>query len=256
MRAGHPSLQAETLGLIGKLLDMARQRIVGLVAMHIDHQAAFGGDLAKLRHRARAVGHGALEMRNAANDVDAHVQRANGVFKRRGRAIESILRKGDQLQVDIGRDRFLDIEQRLDGEQPIVADIDVAAYGKQAHRHRPVAIGERPIAHGFMRQQRLQLAPQSDTFEQRAGGIDAGDTVGKRGVHMEVRIDEGWRDEIATRVDLAACRTLQFRLDRRDGLAGDADIGNPAVRQRAAAHNEVEIHLSSSPWYNHRRSWS
>src|SRR5206468_2711876 len=71
--------------------------------------------------------------------------------------------------------------------------------------------------------------------------------VGQRGIHMEVRIDEGRRHQVALCIDLGRGGTRQVRLDRADGLADNADIGDPAIRQRAAAHDEVEIHLSSSP---------
>ena len=159
----------------------------------------------------------------------------SGVVARRRRAVEAVLREGDELQVDIGRDRLLDVEQRLDREQPVVADVDMAADGEQAHRHRPVAIGERPVAHRLMGQQRLQFAPERDAFEQRAGGVDARHAVGQRRVHMEMRIDEGRRDQIAGGIDDAAGRRGQRRLDRGDRLAAiDADIGLAAIRQRAA----------------------
>ena len=46
MRAGDTPLQAQPLGLIGQRLDMARQRVVRLVAMHVDEQPALRGDLA------------------------------------------------------------------------------------------------------------------------------------------------------------------------------------------------------------------
>ena len=201
VRAGDPALQAEALRLVGELLDVARQRIVGLVAMHVDHQAALRRDLAEFGDRTRAVGHGALEMRNAADDVDAHVERADGVLARRRRAVEAVLREGDELQVDIGRDLLLHLEQRLDGEQPVVADVDMGADGEQAHRDRPVAIGERALLHRLVGKQRLQLAPERNAFEQRAGRVDARDAVGERGVHVEMRIDEGRRDEVAGGVD-------------------------------------------------------
>ena len=236
VRAGHLALQAEALRFIGKLLDVARQRVVGLVAMQVDHQAALCRDFAQFRHRARAVGHGALEMRDAADDVDAHVERADGVLARRRRAIEPVLREGDQLQVDIGRDRLLDVEQRLDRQQPVVADIDMGADGEQAHRHRPVAIGERAVAHRLMRQERLQFAPQRNAFQQRARGVDARNAVGERGVHVEMRIDEGRRDQIAMGVDRRAGGNVEFGLDGRDRLADDADVGNRC--RRAACRRE------------------
>lgn len=68
---------------------------------------------------------------------------------------------------------------------------------------------------------------------------------------MEMRIDKGWRDQIPAGIDLGPGGTLQFGLDRRDRLAADADIGNPAIRQRAATNDKVEIHLSSSRLKNH-----
>ena len=44
--------------------------------MQVDHQPALGGDLAQSLHRSRAVGHRALEMRDAADYVDPEVARA------------------------------------------------------------------------------------------------------------------------------------------------------------------------------------
>ena len=52
----------------------------------------------------RAIRHRALEMRDAADDVDAHVERAVQVLAALGRAVVAVLREGDELQVDIGRD--------------------------------------------------------------------------------------------------------------------------------------------------------
>ncbi len=81
VRAGDAALQAEASGLEGELLDVAGMRVVGLVAMQIDGQAARGGDLAELGDGSPALGHGALEMRDAADHIDAEVERAK-VFAR------------------------------------------------------------------------------------------------------------------------------------------------------------------------------
>ena len=54
----------------------------------------------------RAVGHGALEMRNAADDIDAHVESADKIRRARRGAIEAVLGKRHELQVEIGRDLF------------------------------------------------------------------------------------------------------------------------------------------------------
>ncbi len=137
-------MQAKAPRLVGELLDMARQRVVGFIAMHVDHQSSPGGDFAQFRHRTAAVFHGALEMRNAADHIDAHIQRTDGVRLRGSASVEAVLREGHQLQVDIGRDLLLHLQQRLDGQQPVVADIDMAADGEQPHARRPNRNSEAP----------------------------------------------------------------------------------------------------------------
>ena len=84
-----------------------------------------------------AVRHGALEMRNAADDIDAHVERPHQVLARLRASARAVLREGHELQVDIGRDLLLHLEEGLDGEQPVVADIDMAA-----DRQRPLRDGQ------------------------------------------------------------------------------------------------------------------
>ena len=187
-------------------LDVARMRIVGLVAMQVDHQAAVGRELAQLDHRAPAVLHGPLEMRDAADDVDAHVERPQQVLARTGRAVEAVLREGHELQRQVGCDLPLDLEQRLDAGQPVVADVDMAADGADALRHRHVAIGQRPLDHRLDGQQRLQLVPELDALEQGARAVQARQAQGQRGVHVEVAVDEGRRDQPARHVELVAGR--------------------------------------------------
>ena len=46
MRSGRARAEAEPMGLRGQRLDVARHRIVALVAMQVHHQPALGGDLA------------------------------------------------------------------------------------------------------------------------------------------------------------------------------------------------------------------
>jgi hypothetical protein len=63
------------------------------------------------------VGHGALEVRNAADHVHAQVQRALQVVQPAGRAQHAVLRKGHQLQVEVGRHALLDFQQRVHRQQ-------------------------------------------------------------------------------------------------------------------------------------------
>jgi hypothetical protein len=130
-------------------------------------QAALGRQLAQHAHRLGAVGHRALEVRDAADHVHAHGQRALEVVQRPG-AQHAVLGKGHQLQVEVGRTRSLHVQQRLHGQQARVADVDVRADGQQALGHRPVAVGQRALDQRLLREQRLQLAPQRDALQQRA----------------------------------------------------------------------------------------
>src|SRR5215213_6302934 len=79
-------------------------------------------------------------MRDAADDLDASVQRALQVRCRAGRAVVAVLGEGHELKIEVGRDFAPDFEERVDGEKPVVADVDVAADRKQPLRYRKVAI--------------------------------------------------------------------------------------------------------------------
>jgi hypothetical protein len=110
-------------------LDVAGMRVVGLVAVQVGHEAAIGRDLQELDHRPPPVLHGPLEMRDAADHVDAKIERPFEVGQGVGRAVEAVLREGHELEIEIGRHPRLDLEQGLDPEKPIVADIDMAPDG-------------------------------------------------------------------------------------------------------------------------------
>ena len=168
MRADDTALQPQPLRLVDERFDMARQRIIRLVAMNVDEQAARRRDLAKLLHARRAIRHGALAMRNAAHHVDTEIERAQQVLLRSGITVEAILREGHELQVDIGLDPLSHLQQRLDAEQPVVAHIHMGADGEQPLGDGEIAIAHRPLDHRLMGEDLLQLAPERDAFEQRS----------------------------------------------------------------------------------------
>ncbi len=143
-------------------------------------------------------------------------ERALQVVERAGAAQHAVLRKRDQLQVEIRRDAPLHFEQRLDREQARIADVDVRADREQPVRDGPVAILQRALDSASCVSSRLQFAPQRDAFEQRARRVHARQAVGQRRVHVEVRVDEGRRDERTVRVDFLARGGGQMRFDRDD----------------------------------------
>ena len=114
------------------------------------------------------------------------------------RAVVAVLRKGDELQVEIGRDPPLHLEQRLDREQP----------RRRRCRHgcgwpagpAPPPSRNRRSARSITasaRQQRLQLAPELDALEQRAGLVQARQAERQRRIHVEMASTKGGADQPA-----------------------------------------------------------
>jgi hypothetical protein len=160
------------------------------------------------------------------------------------RAIQPVLREGDELQVQPGGDDAPDLQQRLNAEQPVVGRIHVAADRQQPHRDGPVAVGQRPVAHLFGSGRRAQLAPERDALEQGAGGVDPRQAVAEGRVHVEMRVDERRADEVTGRVDDGAGFGAEAS-DGGDAVALNADVGDGAVGQRPALHQDVEGHQRS-----------
>ena len=182
------------------------------------------------RPRSAAISHSAATLSAAPSSIvrskcgmppTTSTPRSSARFRfsaRARRAVVAVLREGDELQVEIGRDLRLHLEQRLDGEQPVVADVDMAADREQALRYRQVAVAQRPLDHRLVREERLQLAPERDAFEQRAGLVEARQAERQRRVHVEVAVDEGRRDEVAAGVDgVAGLRRRSAARRRRSG---------------------------------------
>jgi hypothetical protein len=200
-----------------------------------------GRQFAQQPHARRAFAHRPLEMRDAADDVDAQIQRALQVVEAAAAAQHPVLRERDQLQVEIGRHAPLHVQQRLHREQRRVAGVHVAADGQQAARDGPVAVGQGALRDVVGLQLRLELAPQRDAFQQRAALVDARPAVGQHRVHVEVRIAEGRREQPARGVQRLARGRDEARRDFADraGLDGDRHAGT-AVRQGGVGDQEVE----------------
>ena len=195
------------------------QRVVALVAVHVHQQAALGRQLAQQPHAGCALFTGPLEVQDAADHVHAQVEREFQVVHAAFGAQHAVLRKGDQLQVDIGRDAAFDFEQGFDRQQAGVAGIDMAADRQQAPGDGPVAVGEGALDDGVGPQEGFEFAPHGDAFEQRAAFVDARQAVAQRGVHVEMGIDERRAQQVALRVD-------DFM---RRGVQAGRDLGDAAV---------------------------
>ena len=165
MRAGHAAVQAEPVAVVGQGFDVARQRVVRFVAVHVHPQALPGREFAQDAHRFGTVGHGALEVGDAAHHVHAQGDGALQVGQRGGAAQQAVLREGHQLHVQVRRHAALHFQQRFHGQQAVVAHVHMGADSQQAARHGPVAIAHGALDQRVLGQLRLQFAPQRDAFE-------------------------------------------------------------------------------------------
>jgi hypothetical protein len=158
-----------------------------------------------------------------------HVQRAVEIGRRAGGAEIAVLRKGDELQIEIAADLPAHFEQRLDADQPVVAHVDMAADGEQPLRHREVAIAQGALDHRVGREQGLELAPQRDALEQRARPVEARHAHRQGGVEMEVRIDEGRRHQPPAGIDDVGRLRRDAAFHRDDAAVPAGDVEAPAA---------------------------
>ena len=209
--------------------------------MHVDPQPAPGRELAQDADRFGPLLPRWLVVRDAAHDLDAAIERRHQQVAVGGRAQDAVLREGHELEIDIGRHLAPDLEQRVDRQQARIADIDMAADCQHAAADRPVAPGERAALEDVGRQPGLALAPYLDRLEQRAGLVIAGLAETERRIEVEMRIDEGRRDEIVAGIELERAGGGQVGRDGGDFAVLHADIeAGAAVRQACVADNQVE----------------
>ena len=169
--------------------------------------------LAKHANTPAAVSHASFEVRNATNDINAHIERSLQVFQMLERAVtpsqQAILRESHQLQIKIRRDNALDFEQCLNGQQTRIAYIDMTADRQQSFAHSPIAIRQCTLDQRLLRQQRFKFAPQRNALKQSTRLIDSWQPIAQRGIHMEVRVDKRRADQHALRIDDHMCRSIQ-----------------------------------------------
>ena len=148
--------------------------------------------------------------------------------------------EGDQLQVDVIFHCFAHVEQGFDPQEAVVAGVDVAADRQKAKRGGPVAVFQRAGFDHILGHDLFEFAPEADAFEESTGGVDARGAVAERGVHVEMRVDEGRADEVSAGVDGFSGLSGGEVFDGGDLVALDADVGGAAVGECAAFDDNVE----------------
>jgi hypothetical protein len=211
--------------------------------MHVDLQTALSRDFAERSDGCHSFRHGALEMGDAADDVDAPIKRSLQIRNGSRGAVVAVLGKGDELKIEVGRDAPLDLQQGIDGEKAIIAHVHMGPNGQQSLGHSEVAVAQRPLDDRLRREKRLEFAPERDALQERAGLVETRQAKGERRVHMEVNVDEGRGDEIARRIDDPARLRRNPAFYRGDAALADPDIeARLAVRQGRISHEKIEGH--------------
>ena len=129
--------------------------------MDVPHEAPLRRDPRKLPQRLRPFLHRPLEMRDAAHDIHAHVERPDHVVPAVRRPVEPVLREGHELQVDVPRHPPLHLQHRLHAAQVVRRRVHMRPDREKPHRRRPVAIGDGAVHHLLHRRDLAQL-PQSE----------------------------------------------------------------------------------------------
>ena len=115
---------------------------------------------------------------------------------------------------------------RAERDQLGVAHVDVRADEAGALGHLPEDRLARPVLDVLVGQVRLALGPGQDALDERARLVVARLADRQHRVEVDVRVDEGRREEAALRVQLASRLALE-RAGRPDGLdtiAGDRHV--------------------------------
>ena len=248
MRAGDTALHPQPVRLRRQRLDMARHGIIGLVTMHVDQQASLGGKFTQRSYRGSTISHGALKMWDTAHDIDTAVECCLQELDRTRAAQIAVLGKSHQLQIEIWLHALLYFEERIHCQQSRVTNVDMAADGEQAARHRPVAVTQRPRHDRFLGKMRLQLTPELDAFEQRTRPVEPRQPQAQSRIHVEMRIDERRAHQQAARLDGCFAGIRQAGFDGDDLLAADADIDSCApVGQGCVPDDEIEHWVFTFP---------
>ncbi len=229
-----------------------RLRIVDFIAVDIHQAAVTLGEVHQKHHRADPFVAGVLIVRNAAHHVGAHLDGARHQLPAVGIRFDSLLRKGDNLQIDEIGGLLFHRQQRLQGRQRRVGDIHMGADVLDAEIAQHADGFQRSLTGVLRGNTRFALAPAGDAFKQGAAAVPLRLARGEGGVKMDMRLDEGRDRQPALGVDIPGVGSLHR------GLGGDA-VNHPVLqvkgKQRllAAQASVNNFHGGSCKWFCDKR---
>ena len=122
-----------------------------------------------------------------------------------------------------------------------MADVDVATEVKDPLRDAPAQVLASTFLDRFVRQQRLELCPQRDPFEQRARGVAPRRTGGENGIQVEVAVDKRRRDKALPGINFHVSWTIDPGLDGGDAAVRHGDVdGCVVARASRSADDQID----------------
>ena len=201
-RRGDAAAEPELHRVVGHHLEEARARIVRLVAVHVDAARVLLRELEHAVHFLQAELGRRLVVRDAADAVDAEPERVLEPLLVAVAREDAVLReRGDLHRAEVG-DLVAQPQEAAHHRLVLARDVGVRADEERPLRDRPAHDLARALEDVLLGEARLQLAPDVDALDQRAGLVPARPARGERRVEMEVAVDERRRDEACVRVDL------------------------------------------------------
>src|SRR5579871_6608174 len=114
----------------------------------------------------------------------------------------------------------------------------MAANVQRSLRHFPAYLFQYAPFHIFARQRGLALAPDLDAFEQSAAGIVARLSHRQHGIQVDMRIDEGGRNQPTGSINFV-CRTVSnIRRDASELPILNSDIDQSRLAVQSGMTND------------------
>ena len=224
--------------------------VVGLVAVDVHAQALVGCERHRELDGPLAVFARELEVGNGADHIDAHFDRLAHQLLAALEREDPLLGKGHELQGHLVADLLAQLQQGAHRPQLGVAHVDMAA-------HELHAVGELPAQHGahtaldVVDAERLDaLRPDGDALEKGARLVVPRLAHREHRVEVDVRLDQGRRDQRAAQVyDLSG-----LGLGGGDSAVQDADLPVGRLpRQPRAAEEQIQHRRNPNPCLNFDR---
>src|SRR5207245_5822318 len=140
-------------------------------------------------------------MRNAADHIGSHLDRAPHQRLAVRKGLDALLRKRDQLQRDFVGKFLPHLEQRPQRSELGVANVDVAADEEHPVCDLPAKDLGNPALDVLERQILDPLAPDRDALEERTAEILPGLADSQYRIEVDVGFDQGGGEQATARVD-------------------------------------------------------